>query len=105
VSDERDHPPVGTVLLKGTEHWHELDLKQLLDNEYQRGYRQSVTDNYGVATDYDQPRRQAAKYRCCPHCTDDPVHDVAPDAHDFPCNAPDNSGCIGRLTASTQEDQ
>lgn len=34
-----DGVATGTVLLKGTEEWHEIDLKQMLDNEYARGRR------------------------------------------------------------------
>jgi hypothetical protein len=38
---DRGSAKVGTVMVKGTDEWHELNLKQLLDQEYARGYRQA----------------------------------------------------------------
>jgi hypothetical protein len=40
-------------------------------------------------------------YRCCAHCADDPVHEVEPDSHEVPCNAPNSGGCIGKKWLAT----
>ncbi len=35
-------------------------------------------------------------FRCCPHCEDDPIHDLEGDpGHSIPCNAPSRGGCVG----------
>jgi hypothetical protein len=34
-------------MVKGTNEWHELNLKQLLDQEYTRGYWQAIADKNG----------------------------------------------------------